>query len=1202
MLDDNFYGITTLFAPPLEDHKVDVVTISGLGGHAFGSFKERDENYMWLRDALPFDLTGEDTDRPMARVMIYGYESAVAQSRSIQNLEDLATAFHNSIRALANAPTVRPIVLVAHSLGGLIIKQQTMITLSKSKKEDDRQLVRAVYGIVFFGVPHDGMDTSSLIPMVGDGPNRPLVDSISRINSQILSIQQQEFHTALGSEGNSEIVCFYETVESPTAAQGADGKWSMTGPAATLVTTSSATHCRPWENGPEHVCAIARTHSDMVKFGPQDHEYDKVRERLRGLARRAWEGPRRIQSSSVKFLVPYRYNPDFVGRSEILKNLKQQLGCGRPQGAITSRPRVALHGLGGVGKTQVALAYVYWLQEMCPEVSVFWVHASSAERFRQSYASIAQECQVPSYDDPKMDMLLLVKEWLERQDCGRWLMVIDNADDTQVFFGQPADPINNSTSGPDGNLGRYLPESTYSTILITTRNKQTGLKLTQGKGSIEIGKMNEDESSQLLRTALNGVSATTAELSTLSSRLEHLPLALVQATGFMQENAISASDYLQLLNKSDQNLVELLSEEFETVGRDSRTPRAVAETWILSFEQIQQQDAFTGEILSLMSLFDRQAIPPKFLSYNKQQHAGEPISEIQFTKSLGVLKAFSFVTEDKDHNLDMHRLVQLVTRKWLVNKGTIQRFTGQALLAVSQAYPYGNYENRTACRAYLPHAYAVLDSKGIGSKDEKAARASLLYRVAGFFSFQGRWKDAEKFQLEAVKLRKAVLGDKHPHTLISMGNLASTYWNQGRWKEAETLEVQVVEMSKKVLGDEHPHTLISMGNLASTYRNQGRWKEAETLEVQVIEMSKKVLGDEHPDTLTSINHLASTYWNQGRWKEAETLQVQVIEMSKKVLGDEHPHTLISMGNLASTYWNQGRWKEAETLEVQVVEMSKKVLGDEHPNTLTSINHLASTYWNQGRWKEAETLQVQVVEMSKKVLGDEHPDTLTSINHLASTYWNQGRWKEAETLQVQVVEMSKKVLGDEHPDTLTSINHLASTYWNQGRWKEAETLQVQVVEMSKKVLGDEHPNTLTSINNLALTYWNQGRWKEAETLQVQVVEMSKKVLGDEHPDTLTSMGNLALTYWNQGRWKEAETLEVQVVEMRKKVLGDEHPDTLMSMHNLAYTWKSQGRFEDALTLLQNCLHIQQQKLGPDHPNTISTRTSLTRWTKEATQTP
>jgi len=766
--------------------------------------------------------------------------------------------------------------------------------------------------------------------------------------------------------------------------------------------------------------------------------------------------------------------------------------------------------LTGHRKTQIALAYVYWLYETYPEVSVFWVHASSAERFHQSYVSIAQECQAPGYDDPKMDVLLVVKKWLERRDCSKWLMVIDNADDTQVFFGQPAESANTGTSKLDGNLARYLPECAHGAILVTTRNKQTGSRLTYGKGLIEVGEMDEDESDQLLRTVLNGVSTTSEELSMLSSRLECLPLALVQATAFIQENTISVGDYLELLTKSDHNLVNLLSGEFETVGRDSGTPRAVAETWILSFEQIEQQDAFTGEILSLMSLFDRQAIPLKFLYKNEQHQGGDSTTDIQLTKALGVLKAFSFITEDKDHKLNMHRLVQLVTRKWLVSKGTMQQFTRQALLAVSQAYPYGNYENRTVCGEYLPHAYAVLGSEDTGLVDERTARASLLYCIAGFFLYQGRWKEAETLGIQVMETRKKVLGDEHPKTLTSIGNLALTYWNQGRWKEAETLEIQVMETRKKVLGDEHPETLTSIGNLASTYGNQGRWKEAETLEIQVMETRKKVLGDEHPETLTSMSNLASTYWNQGRWKEAETLGIQVMETRKKVLGDEHPQTLTSMSNLALTYGNQNRWKEAETLGIQVMETRKKVLGDEHPKTLTSIGNLALTYGNQGRWKEAETLEIQVMETRKKVLGDEHPQTLTSIGNLASTYGNQSRWKEAETLEIQVMETRKKVLGDEHPETLTSMSNLVSTYGNQGRWKEAETLGIQVMETRKKVLGDEHPKTLTSMSNLAFTWKSQGRVEDALALLQNCLHLRQQILGPDHPDT--SNTRTALSRW------------------------------------------------------------------------------------------
>ncbi|RYP10705.1 hypothetical protein DL764_000495 [Monosporascus ibericus] len=663
----------------------------------------------------------------------------------------------------------------------------------------------------------------------------------------------------------------------------------------------------------------------------------------------------------------------------------------------------------------------YWVPSL-PAMSVFWVHASNAERFHQAYASIAQECRIPGYDDPKTDVLPLVKSWLERKDCGRWLMIVDNADDTQLFFGQPVGPVNASASSHEGNLGRYLPECSHGAILVTTRNMQTGSRLTRGNRPIEVGKIKGSETGQLLRTRLNGVVITLSESMALSSRLEHLPLALIQAAAFIQENAITVSEYLRLLDKDDQDLVDLLSEEFETDGRDSDAPRAVAETWTLSFEQIQRDNAFAGQLLSLMSFFDRQAIPSEFLAcYSKQQQGQKTRGKVQLTKALGVLKTFSFVAEDKSHGLNMHRLVQLVTRKWLVEKGTIRQFAEQALLTVSQVYPYGKYENRAICGVYLAHLYAVLKCEGTGSRYERLARASLLHNAAGFFLYQGQWKDAENFQMQATELRREVLGKEHPDTLTSIANLALTYSNQGRWKEAESLEVQVMKKKRRVLGKEHPDTLTSMANLASTYSDQGRWKEAESLEVQVMKIIKRVLGEEHPDTLTSITNLAATYRGQGRWKEAESLEVQVIEKRKSVLGNEHPDTLTSMANLALTYWNQGRWKDAESLGVQAMEMSKRVLGEEHPRTLTNMANLALTYWKQGRWKDAESLGWQVMEISKRVWGEEHPDTLTIMAILASIWNSQGRLEGALALMQDCLHLQQRGLGPNHPDMKSNLS-------------------------------------------------------------------------------------------------------------------------------------------------------------------------------------
>ncbi|PKK53500.1 hypothetical protein CI102_1943 [Trichoderma harzianum] len=293
VLDHDFLSITSLFTPLQQGHKVDIIAISGLGGHAFGSFKEPGGEHMWLRDALPRGITSDSGER-IARIMVYGYESSLPNSNNFQNLKDLGTALHSDLRALISYGSFKPIVFIAHSLGGLIVKQ-FLISLSKSIDDVDQRLRDAIYGIAFFGVPHDGMDIRSLIPMAGDGPNRFLLESIGFTNSQILSIHQREFSEALGVKGEFEIISFYETRLSPTALQdNKSGKWTMSGEPAVVVSKASATHCRPWEDRPEYICAINRTHSEMVKFSEEDFEYEKVLGRIKSLTQRAITTRRRM--------------------------------------------------------------------------------------------------------------------------------------------------------------------------------------------------------------------------------------------------------------------------------------------------------------------------------------------------------------------------------------------------------------------------------------------------------------------------------------------------------------------------------------------------------------------------------------------------------------------------------------------------------------------------------------------------------------------------------------------------------------------------------------------------------------------------------------------------------------------------------------------------------------------------------------------
>ncbi|CEL03059.1 Putative G. violaceus kinesin [Aspergillus calidoustus] len=677
-----------------------------------------------------------------------------------------------------------------------------------------------------------------------------------------------------------------------------------------------------------------------------------------------------------------------------------------------------------------------------------------------------------------------------------------------------------------GGLAAYIPESPRGSVLVTTRNKQVAVRLTKNQSIIELRRMNKIEADELLRTTLDGIEqeADNRQGSPLAARLEYLPLALVQAAAYIRMNSMSVDRYLELLDNSEDSLVELLNKNFDAVGRDPDTPHAVAATWMLSFQKIEQQSPLAGEVLSLLCFFDRQAIPMEFVYHCQQQQQDRGYqTAIRVEEAVGLLKAFSFITSETDPNrLAVHRLVQLVTRRWLVHRGTAARFAQLALRTVSDLYPYGSYETRVLCSAYLPHAFAVLrfveeanarsnvSRSGIGSwlverfTVATSRIASLSVRLAPLISRGLEEKLAQTWAAIPREWR-----DESSTTQSTLcHNAAGFCLYQGRFGDAEALQLQALKLRREILGEENLSTLDSQSNLASTYARQGRWAEAAALLQQLIAVEHRVLGAEDPSTLTSMDNLASAYWNLGQWSMAEDLNMQVVAIRKRVLGEEHLETLTSMANLASIYWDQGRCGEAEALEVQVMETRRRILGDVHPSTLTSMANLASTYWSQGRCEDAEALEVRVVEVRKKVLGAEHPDTLTSMANLATTYSDQERWKEAEELEAQVLETRKKTLGDQHPSTLTSMANLASTYWEQGWWAEAEQLEKYVFKTRKLVLGEIHPDTLTSMANLSQTWRSQGRFKEATGLMRECFGLRKQLLGADHADTQSCSASLS----------------------------------------------------------------------------------------------
>jgi tetratricopeptide (TPR) repeat protein len=688
-------------------------------------------------------------------------------------------------------------------------------------------------------------------------------------------------------------------------------------------------------------------------------------------------------------------------------------------------------------KSQLAIEYCYRLGERSPDTWILWVHASNAARFSSSIRDVADQLGIIGRDDPKADILQLVKGRLQDPRNGKWLLVLDNADEARYLLqARNKDPERMRSANVDGKrLFDYLPICSHGSVIVTTRSREMAAELIDDVDIVTIQPMVEELALVLLEGKL-GPQADDTTAKQLVAALEYMPLAVSQAAAYIKQRGPRSSikRYLEAFENSEQSRTSLLTVNLREHRRDTEATNSIISTWQISFEHIRQHRKSAADLLSLMSFFDNQGIPEPVL-HVRHRYNPSTDHEPQWTRSensdcadsscgsadegfeedIITLRNYSFISDSPDGVVfKMHRLVQLATRDWLkLHKQDIY-WLEQSLSNLGAAFPNSNFENWTECRALLPHAKLAFDVRA-KTRDACLIWASVSCKAASYMLSQGLATDAGRLASGSADIRKELLGKEHPATLTSLFILASTYRRQGRWKEAEELQVSVMETDKRVLGEEHPDTLTGISNLASTYQDQGRWKEAEELQLSVMEANKQVLGEEHPGTLAGMANLASTYRKQGRWKEAEELQVLVMEARKRVLGEEHPGTLTSMFNLASTYQDQGRWKEAEELQLSVMEARKRVLGEEHPGTLTSMASLASTYQDQGRWKEAEELQLSVMEVRKRVLGEEHPDTLAGMVNFAYTLECQDRIIMASLLLQRAINVAFEYYGPDYPD-------------------------------------------------------------------------------------------------------------------------------------------------------------------------------------------
>ncbi|KAH8671374.1 hypothetical protein BX600DRAFT_411360 [Xylariales sp. PMI_506] len=747
-----------------------------------------------------------------------------------------------------------------------------------------------------------------------------------------------------------------------------------------------------------------------------------------------------LTKEKSRFLVSFGQNDDFVGRDSDLQQLLQMIP---PKAKVNDCQRTAIEGLGGIGKTQIALEAAYRVHQQFPECSVFWVPAISQAAFENAYREIGQALQVPGIDDDKADIRTLVKAALNKS-VNEWLLVIDNIDDLSLF-------------SEEISLQRYLPFSRHGSILFTTRNHEVTSRLDiSHRNIIRITKMSEAEALSMLSNGLQERQLRNEQSTRILLRhLAYLPLAIKQASAYMAQTGFSTTKYLEYYGDTDQKQLEFLKQDFTDRGRYPDVPNAVLTTWLVSFEHISQFSPLAAKLLKFICFLAEKDIPKSILP------PGDTKDEMEKDQAIAILEGYAFISPRKDENsFDIHRLVRLAMRNTLKVEDRVETVTN-VVRHLSKVYPFPQHENRNVWMGYMPH---ILTAVEVGQESaDKDDTWRLLYNVAETYRITAKYAQAEQMYRQVLELQKEVLGRDHPDTLSSMNHLATVLDNQGKCLEAEQIHQQVLELRKAVLGRDHLYTLSSMNNLALVLDSQGKCLEAEQIHRQVLELRKAVLGRDHPYTLSSMNNLALVLYSQGKCLEAEQIHRQVLELHKAVLGRDHPYTLSSMNNLALVLDSQGKCLEAEQIQRQVLELQKEVLGRDHPDTLSSMNNLALVLVRQGKYLEAEQIHRQVLELRKAVLGQDHPDTFASISGLALAFTGQGKNEESERLQRRALQGCQKILGPKHPQTLASMGHIASVLQKQGQYAQAETIHQQVLTLREEIFGPDHPLTVRSRN-------------------------------------------------------------------------------------------------------------------------------------------
>ncbi len=852
-----------------------------------------------------------------------------------------------------------------------------------------------------------------------------------------------------------------------------------------------------------------------------------------------------------------RRNPIFTNREQILASLHTSF-------AAVQTP-IALCGLSGIGKTQVALEYAY--RHYHEYHVVLWVNATSQDTLNSDILSIATLLDLPEKTERDQEVIIsAVKRWLKDDDHHPWLLILDNVENSSL-------------------IRDFTPLADRNHILITTQSQALDLMVQ----FIELGQMTPgDGSLLLLRRAKIIAPASTSDSTTasdltkaeeVSQLMGGLPLALDQAGAYIEETACGLSDYIDLYNIQHTILLKrrggFFPDDLDLVVHSE----SVDTTLSLSFEKVEKAYPLAAEVLRLCAFLRPDVIPEEIiikgaLDLGLTDYSTSSIQSLE--AAVEALMKLSLIHRDANiHILSIHPLMQTILKDKMP-EAMQRKYAECAVKAVSRTFPSVEFSNWEFCQQWLSQAlYCV---KLIRQWNMEFIEAAHLLHETAFYLWQRAFythidADVETLYNDALEIQRKILGEGHPRVAISLHNLALLYRQQGRYSQAQDRLMQALSLRERILGPNHPDIAASLNELGSIYRAQGRYIEAEEPLKQALTMRERTLPSGHHDLATSLNELGWLYRYLGKYDLAEVYLHAALAIREKVLKAADPDIAQTLNYLAWLYYDKGEYRTAEGLLSRALRIHEQALGSHHPLVAQTLTYLALLSCVQGKYAKAESLYLRALQIRTELLGQEHPDVAQTISNMALLYYHQGRYDKAEPLYHQAQTIRERTLHPSHPELTQTLHQLGQLYQVQGKYEEAEELYKKALAIREQIFGLVHPHVANCLNNLARLYHAQQKHDQAEELFLRALAIRQQVQGAEHHLVAQTLNNLAQLYHTEGRYAEAEHCYRQALAIYEKTFDPNHPDIASILENYGDLLQDMKRKSEAIELEERAKGIR-----------------------------